>query len=289
MISGTIFLEKYISFSVIVKKYIKNLFIHFLFWSFFYSFRQKILKNITIKQFYLLFFKGYFHLWYLFSICGFYFITPFLKEITKNEKFELFLTLNFIFAFLFPNLITFFKFSSKEYYNTINKILQNIRLGKYLDDKIFYYMFGFYLNKKNIRDLLRKIIYILGFCGIIFTSTLTFYISSLKNIKITFYSASNINEFFMNIAIFIFFKYNFNDLKNKKRVKEFIQKLSRLTFGIYLIHPFVIEELYIRFKLNTLSFDPLYSIPINSLITFLISLLIVYFLKFLPLINQYIV
>ena len=93
---------------------------------------------------------------------------------------------------------------------------------------------------------------------------------------------------FLEKTLFIFFKYKFNDLKYRKRIKEFIQKLGRLTFGIYIIHPFVIEELNRRFKFNTLSFEPLYSVPIISLITFLISLLIVYLVKLIPFINQYI-
>ena len=92
----------------------------------------------------------------------------------------------------------------------------------------------------------------------------------------------------MSIAIFIFFKYNFSNFGNKKRIKEIIQKLGHLTFGIYIIHPFVIEELNIRIKLNTLSFEPLYSVPINSLIVFFISLLIAYFIKLIPFINRYI-
>ena len=62
MISGTLFLEKNNSFGIILKKYIKN----------------------------------------LFRICGLYLITPFLKEITKNEKlFKIFLVLHIFFVFYF--------------------------------------------------------------------------------------------------------------------------------------------------------------------------------------------
>ena len=289
MISGTLFLAKNISFSSIVKKYIKNIIIHLIFWSFFYSLRKKIINNYTYKTMFILFLNSHFHLWYLFRICGLYLITPFLKEFTKNEKFILYLILNFIFGFLFQNILSFFKFYSKEYHDIIKLILNKFAIDYFLTSHIFYYMLGFYLNKKNIRPLFRIIIYILGICGMIFTSEMTYYISFKKNIKMIFlYYPHYINVFFMSISIFIFFKHNFKGLKNKKSLKKFIEKLAGLTFGIYIIHPFVIEELNIRIKLNTLSFDPLYSIPINSLITFIISLLIVYFFKFIPFINQYI-
>ena len=128
----------------------------------------------------------------------------------------------------------------------------------------------------------------LGFFGTTFSFQMTYYISFKKNRIIHFYYDFYINVLFTNISIFIFFKYNFNNLNYKKNIKEFIQKLGRLTFGIYIIHPFVIEELKIRFNINILSFDPLYSIPINSLITFLISLILSYIIKLIPFINQYV-
>ena len=288
MISGTIFFEKNISFSIMIKRYIKRIIIHLIFWSFFYSLRKKILNNHSYKYTFILFLDGYYHLWFLFRISGLYLITPFLKEINENEKFTLFLISNFIFGFLFRNLLSFLFYYSKDYYNIINKINEKIALNGFFNDNIFYYMFGFYLNKKKLRPFLRSIIYILGICGMIFTFKMTYYVSIKKNNKIGFYSPYYINIFFTSIAIFIFFKYNFNDLKYKKRIKEFIQKLASLTFGIYIIHPFVIEELNIRIKLNSLSFEPLYSIPTNSLLIFLISSLIVYFFKFIPFIKQYI-
>ena len=284
MISGTIFLEKNISFSIMLKKYLKNIYIHLIFWSFFYSFRN----NYTHKYTPLLFLKGHYHLWYLFRISGLYLITPFLKEIKKSENFTLFLILNFTFGFLLKNLFTILFYCSKDYFNITKEILEKIGLDDFFNDSIFYYVFGFYLNKKDIRPLLRIITYILGICGMIFTYKMSYYVSLKKNSRISFHFPFYMNVFFISIATFIFFKYNFNDLKNNKRIKEFIQKIAHLTFGIYIVHPFVIEELNIRIKLNTLSFEPLYSVPINSLMTFLISLLTVHFFKFIPFVNQYI-
>jgi surface polysaccharide O-acyltransferase-like enzyme len=289
MISGAIFLEKNISFSIMLKKYIKKIYINRIFWSFFYSTREKIIKKYTYKNAFLLFLKGHYHLWYLFRICALYLITPFLKEFTKNEQLlTIFLIVNFIFGLLFQSLLTFLFYYSKTYYYTYNQILGKYELNGFLEKTLFYYIFGFYLNKINIKPLLRKIIYILGICGMIFTSGMSYYISLKKNTKINFFSSKYINVFFPSVAIFILFKYNFNDLKYRKGIKEFIQKLGRLTFGIYIIHPFVIDEFNIRFKLNNLSFQPLYSVPIISLITFLISSLIVYLIKLIPFINQYI-
>ena len=289
MISGTIFLEKNIPFSIILKKYIKKIYINRIFWSFFYSLREKIVNKYSYKKTFFLFLIGPYHLWYLYRICALYLITPFLKEITKNEHLLIiFLILNFIFGFFFHNLLTVLYYYSKDYYNIINQILGKYSLNGFLEKTLFYYIFGFYLNKTKITLLLRIIIYILGICGMIFTSGMSYYISLKKNRKIYFYSSKNISVFMTSISIFILFKYNFNHYNCRKRIKEFIQKLSRLTFGIYIIHPFVIEEFKVRLKFSNLLFEPIYSVPIISLITFLISSLFAYLVKLIPFINQYI-
>ena len=289
MISGAIFLEKDISLGIMLTKYIKSIYIKLLFWSFSYSLREKIIYKNNYKKTFLIFLNGHFHLWYLFRICGLYLITPFLKQIAKNEKlFKSFLVLHIFFCLLFPNLLTVIFYNSKDLYKTLNDIISKFGLNGFLNHNQMYYILGFYLNQYNIKPLFRIIFYILGIIGTTFTFQLTYYISFKKNKKIHFYSSFFINVFFESIGIFIFFKYNFNKLKCRKNIKEFIQKLGRLTFGIYIIHPFVIEEFNRRYNINTLSFEPLYSVPINSLITFLISLILVYIIKLIPFINQYI-
>jgi len=289
MISGTIFLEKDLYLCIILNKYIRGIYIKLLFWSFLYSLREKAIHKNNYKKTILIFLKGHYHLWYLFRICGLYLITPFLKQITKNEKlFKIFLVLNILFSILIPNLLRIIYYNSKDYYITLTGIISKFGLNGFFNCNQFYYIFGFYLNRYNIKPLLRIMIYILGFFGTTFTSQMTYYISFKKNKKIDFYSYFYINIFFTSIGIFIFFKYNFNNLKCRKNIKYFIQKLALLTFGVYIIHPFVIEELNIRFNLNTLSYEPLFSVPINSLITFLISIILAYIIKLIPFINQYI-
>jgi surface polysaccharide O-acyltransferase-like enzyme len=289
MISGTIFLEKDISFGIILNKYIKSIYIKLLFWSFFYSLREKIIHGGNYEETFFKFLKGHFHLWYLFRICGLYLITPFLKPISKNEKlFKIFLVLHILFCLLFPNLIAILFYISKDYYNALNEMISKFGINSFLHINQMYYIFGFYLNRYSIKPLFRIIIYILGISGTIFTIQMTYYISLKKKIKMHFYNDFYFNIFFASIGIFIFFKYNFNNLKYKKSIKKFIKKLGSLTLGIYIIHPFVIEELDIRFKINTSSYKPLYSIPINSFITFLISLILAYIIKKIPFINQYV-
>lgn len=144
MISGTLFLQKNITFSIMIKKYIKHICINLIFWSFFYALKAKIIYKYSYKYTFIIFLYGHYHFWFLFRICALYLITPILKEITKNEIiFKIFLILNFIFGFLFHNLLYFLSYYSKDYYKAINQILAKLELNGFLEKTLFYYMFGF--------------------------------------------------------------------------------------------------------------------------------------------------
>lgn len=79
MMSGTLFLKKDLSFKIIVRKYIKNILIHLLFWSMIYAFVGSKRQNIDIKIKIIQIIKGHYHLWYLFATIGLYILIPFTK------------------------------------------------------------------------------------------------------------------------------------------------------------------------------------------------------------------
>ena len=77
----------------------------------------------------------------------------------------------------------------------------------------------------------------------------------------------------MKFFIFIFFKIYFNDLK---LIKIYVIKfISKSTFGVYLIHPLIIEILRNNNKYIKFNLDIIYRIPYISIIVFIISLLII--------------
>ena len=78
MISGALFLNRDLSFEIIVNKYIKNLFIHLFLWSIIYWLMNLNLSKFDIKQKLLQIIGGHYHLWYLFATIGIYIIVPFL-------------------------------------------------------------------------------------------------------------------------------------------------------------------------------------------------------------------
>ena len=128
---------------------------------------------------------------------------------------------------------------------------------------------------------LRIIIYITGLIGVIFTTIISYNLSIIKNEKIIiYYRPSYLNVFFYSIAIFIFSKNYFN------QKKILIQKLAKFTFGIYLIHPFIIENIIKKTNIFDFGLDSVLLIPIINLIVFLLSLLTCIILNSIPLIGK---
>lgn len=286
MMSGALFLNRDISYKTMFKKYIKRLTISLVIWSFIYSIFNNNTSKLNIKKIIIKFFFSHYHLWYIFATIGLYMIVPFLREISKREKLlEYFLILSFIFTFIIPNCNYFISYYSKIIYKIINSI--NIKLNINFGF-IFYFMFGYYLNNIIKLNIYKKIfIYIFGLIGFYFTVILLYRISILKKIKILiFFRALNLNIQIYSTCVFIIAKIYFNNNLNSRN-KYFIKKISNMSFGIYLVHPLIINKFYkIRYYFSFM--DLLYRIPLLSLIVFILSLIISIILKFTPYIGNYI-
>lgn len=285
MISGTLFLRKNITFEVIIKKYIMKIFIHLLLWSIIYSLSDVNITQLDLKNRIIHIIKGHVHLWYLFAIMGLYILIPFTREIIKNtELLNDLIMFNFVFIFLIPNYIHILRYYSMELFNLSNNLIKKVNLNT-LSVNNFYFIFGYYLNnKKDMKKGLIIIAYITGLIGCFFTTYISYDFSIIMKKKITYHYSQYLNIFFYTSAIFIVFKNLFYN--SKKRI---FQKLSKFTFGIYLVHPFIIENIMIKFKLFSLKLNIVFLIPIINLIIFLLSLIICIILNYIPLIGKYLI
>ena len=152
MISGTLFLGKNISFDIIIRKYIKKIFIHLLLWSIIYSFSKINILKLDVKNRIIHIINGHYHLWYLFVIIGLYILIPFTREIAKNNKlFNDLIKINIIFVFIIPNYIHIFAYYSMNISKLSTYLIKKINLNT-LSVHHFYFIFGYYLNnKKNMK------------------------------------------------------------------------------------------------------------------------------------------
>lgn len=287
MISGALFLNRDITIKKIYTKYILRMITSYFIWSAIYALFAVGSTQDKITEFW----SGHYHMWFILMIIGTYMCIPCIKLIISNEHdLKYYLLLTFLFAFAIPEFITFSKdFGNelviktaniiKQYVNTMNL---NIFLGY-----TSYFILGYYINKITLNKKQRLIIYILGGLGFISTIGL----SSIITLKTqtpskNYYGNFTVNMFLEAFAVFTWFKYK---KYNNHKLNVFIQKLSKYSFGAYLIHALVIEQLDFCLGLNTLSFDPTFSVIFIGVLVFIIAFSISAILNQLPFINKYMV
>lgn len=284
MISGALFLSKDISFSKIFNRYIRRLLIKLIFWSFIYSIYKNELSNQNIKLIIINFFKGNYHFWYLYVILELYLITPFLREIIKRNLLIILIKLSFFFTFVIPNLNEF----NSNYPSLLSTILQIINIKfdfKYIKGYIFYFLFGYYLNNNKLSILKIIFIYICGIISFFFITLILYKFSIKKNtIYIKYFRGLNLHILFYSTSIFMFFKLNLNNYK----INNLFKKLSQYTFGIYLIHPLILNKIRIITG-DFSSIKLIFRIPLISIIVFIISIIICFLIKLTPIFGNYLI
>lgn len=298
MISGTLFLNKEVDMAHLFKKHILRLILAYVFWCAVYYFLG---GNSIREQFVLLskgnllslstLIRGHYHMWFIPMIIGLYLCIPLLKKITENEKLtKYFLVISFFFGVLLPELSSLFRDFTGEtvsvvtdsLYGVINQVDVNVVLGF-----SFYFVLGFWLVKKEFSAKQRMVIYILGFAGFLLTFALT-YAASQRNVvpTDTYYDYFSVNVLMESVAVFVLFKdIRFKENKGSKTASL----LSKYSFGVYLVHVLLIEQIYRWFGIDTLSFATYVSVPAISLVVIVGSFLISALLNLIPVVRDYLV
>ena len=235
--------------------------------------------------------KGHYHLWFIPMIIGLYMCIPFIKPIIESKtKTKYFLLLAFLFSFAVPEAFMLANHSSSDYMilgaDALKTVIGNMNMHFVLGYASFFVL-GYFLNKTDITKRQRIIIYISGLLGFAFTVLISLFVSLKAQKSISeFYGNFTVNVLLEAIAVFTFFKYK---KYNHEKLNAFIKKLSKYSFGAYLIHALIIELLNEYLGLNTLSFNPVVSIALIVLITCIISFTVSAILNNVPLIKKYIV
>lgn len=296
MISGALFLDK--SYKLNIKKLLtKNILrvvIAYIFWSFIYA----LISSISINNFsnlsevinFLLTntINSHYHLWFLPMIIGVYFVIPLIKPITDNKNSikicKYLLIIFFVFGILKQSIFSF-EFAHKD---IIYKICNKIYISGFTG-WIGYFVLGYYLRAVDFSKTKRLYIYIISILGCLFCTIGNGYISYKTNTPSQFfYFNFSFSCFVVAIAWFVFFKYKFKDIKLSEKFKKIINIISKNMFGTYLVHAAIIK-LLLYFGLNTLTFNALFSVPIISIIVFIIAFFISYLISKIPVVSKYII
>ncbi len=297
MMSGALFLPREIPTKTLYKKYILRMAIAYVVWAAFYAITDPI-GNLLFTEGYVIsfmeiignFISGAIHLWFLPMIIGLYMCIPLIKQLTKNDNLiKYFLLLSFVFCFVQTqnelttnNLISG---NAQLIFGNVNTVLRSFSMNL-VSGFPAYFILGFYLNKTEINKKKRFLIYILGVIGFVLTITLNLLASKNAGKSLeAFYTPNALNVLLMSVAVFVWFKYN---AKGTAKLNKIIIKLSKYSFGAFLVHIFILQSLK-AIGIQSTSFHPVLSIPVITILTTFISYLISFILNKIPLIKKYIV
>lgn len=290
MISGTLFLGGTQSIKKLFTKYICRIVAAFAFWSVLYAGVEILDHGLGIKETLLSILYGHYHLWFLYMIAGLYLIVPVLRPLVQSEALiKYFLGLTFLFSCVIPQIADCLGLVSDSLQGIVEELNDMLHAGNTMEYG-FYFVFGYYLHKTELNAQKRRITYLLGIAGAVVTVGLTAAVSLYKNTPIgVFYNYSGINVVCMAAAVFVWAKHHLSYSGMNENLVVLIKKLSKYSFGAYLVHVLILEQSRSLFGMHTLWINPLISVPIIVVVCAAGSFLLSSILNRIPFLNKYIV
>ena len=237
MISGALMLneKKNLTFKSCLIRAV-NLLILLFIWSLFYALVKyvgfPIIKGygVSFKAFIYAFIYGNYHLWFLYVLIGLYLVTPLLRFIVNKKNLayvKYFIALCVVFVYI-PTLVTrVLNFYGQPGIFGFLRQFDVALVGVYTG----YYVLGYYLYNVAFEKRHRITIYIFGVLSLFATVFGAIFI----NFDI-FFSYGTITVFVYSMAVFVFIK----ELSKNKVSPEKLTLFSRLSFGVYLLHAFIL-------------------------------------------------
>ena len=130
----------------------------------------------------------------------------------------------------------------------------------------------------------------MGIFGVLFTiipsSVISIYYQKANSM---FFENLTVNTLLVSIAVFVFAKTHLNKPILSQNKEKALRFLSKCSFGVYLIHFFIIESIKEFLGFTILPINPIISVPLTSIIVFVISFLLSAALNRIPYVKKWIV
>lgn len=301
MISGYLLLTKEESATTFYRKRFGKVLLPFLIWTIFYSVWYHLYRDGSNYASYNwasfdrhLIQPAYYHMWFLYVLSMFYLLMPLLRRLVNiNNSAQLLWAVGiwFVSCYLLP--IAYSAFAPLLLSEALRtEISAALLIPSFYFLLIGYLYLGCYLGRLSASK--NQCIWALA------VAATTYLITILGTFSITENNDGKLDEYFYYLsptiviysaACFIAMKYLFSQTYG-----EFLMKHSKLTtvlssvsFGIYLVHPVIMDLLnagYLGVQLNSTSFNALAATAIYSLVTFISCAVIVFYAQKIPFINK---
>ncbi len=252
-----------------------RIFFPLLFWTLFYLAVDHFDKGVNIinalKS--VLHATPYYHMWFLYMICGLYVVTPLLRVFTRGASVRKLLWIMVILLGL------------AMIYTLLNRLIFHIKplFCTYFLPYLGYFMMGRLLMMVNLsnRFSVKQILWGIAAC-IIIVMTGMYFLSVLSGSTYKGnYFYSYLSPFVVLMSFFIFLLCK-DRLPDKHRVKDY----RKAVLGIYLMHPFIllVGEKLLGMSANYL--NAFVTIPAIGLCVFVISYYFVRAIRTIPVLRK---
>ncbi len=257
MISGALFLDesKAVTLKDILSKNVKSLAIITVIWAVIYSLFSNVLlpvvtnNPVSLNKFIRGSLLGHYHMWYLYMIIGVYLVTPFLKKFVCKENHKMvlfFIAVSLVAQFSLPLIdklcATYFDIE------IIGLWIEKFDLS-FFGGYITYYLSGWYIAHVGIKQkFINYVIYCLGLVSVL---SIVFYVLFTGDYNLGF---ENIGLPVFTYSVSIFLAVQNLKLNLKDKTAKIIVTLSKLTFGVYIIHVMILTLIVklLPYKQNSL-------------------------------------
>lgn len=221
----------------------------------------------------------YYQFWFLYLLFGLYLLTPIMRVTLKYANRNIIkytLVVWFVGTAIAPALTLFGSFSLNA-----NFFIFTGWIG--------YFVLGAFLTKVNIK----KIMLFAGLiAGLLWTIIGTYLLIGTLGERFSqyFYDGFSINMIIASVCLFLLMlKMPRVTLTSHPKVSRVLRTISSNTLPIYLFHVIVLESLwrgFFGFTLSINSINPLIAIPLSTVLTFAICLVVILPLKRIPYVKR---
>jgi surface polysaccharide O-acyltransferase-like enzyme len=285
MLSGALLLQpsKVEPIRVFLKKRAVRLGLPFVFWgAAYFAWRffvnHEALSASSVVQGILT--GPYYHFWFLYMLAGLYLITPVLRVVTaqaERRTIRYFLVLLFVGTAVVPLLVL------------VSGFAVELKLFA-VTGWIGYFILGYYLLSTRVRSRMLYVLYFTGFLStIIGTYATTALVGGHTGLFFLDYLSASV--ILASATLFLLLlKISPNAFGTRfPRANRLIHFIGCSTLAIYLLHVMVLESFqkgYFGLQISVNTMNPIFEIPLITIVTLFVSLGIVFLLKRIPVVKK---
>lgn len=281
MITGALFLPRRTPLKTALTRYIPRMVLCFAVWSAVYalwSWRQDPGTD-PVRAF----LGGHYHMWYLPFLWGVYLTLPFLQQIAADEKlWRQLLIVGGVVGIAIPWLVDLAVLLWPGSGPLVRTVENSLNFSFFFDH-ISLLLLGHWLARTELTPKARRLLYAAGVLGAAVTGFATVWATFRTEFQSSvFFDYTAPNNLCTAAALFVFAKQHLHTLPKA------VDRLARWSFGIYLVHPLIIELLAAG-GLDVLAHAPGWWTPVLAAAVFALSAAVTAVLGKLPVVGKYLV